>query len=140
MNSLLAVLILGVGSRLIAFDHVDAIELNHFYDAKGRAIYDQVIFREWQRSTGRFHVRQWTLIDDRDPISKRPLKNEETGLYSVEYHDTDAKTSRKVVSRVFKESWTQIDPEREDKKAFPESLRYSLSKKKQPNEPVFSED
>jgi hypothetical protein len=140
MNSLVIALVFGVGFSFIAFEHVDAIELNHFFDAKGRLVYDQVIFREWQPSTGRFHVRQWTLIDDRDPISKRPLKNEQTGIYSVEYFDADAKATRKVVSRVFKESWTQHDPEREDKKAFPESLRFALSKKIKPSEQVFSED
>jgi hypothetical protein len=140
MNNLAIALIIGVGSQFIAFDHVDAIELNHFYDTKGHLVYDQVVFRHWHKSTGRFHVRQWTLIDDRDPISKRPIKNEQTGVYSVEYFDTDAKTTRKVVSRVFRESWTQTDPEREDKKALPESLRYSLSKKKQPNEQPVSED
>ena len=67
-------------------EHVDAIELNHSFDARGRLIYDQLIF--WER----------------------------------------------IVSRLFRESWTQIDPEREDKSRHPESLRIELVKRKRVDE------
>lgn len=136
-NSLLA-LVLGVGfsSQFIAFEHVDAIELSHFYDAKGRLIYDQVIFWDRTPTTGKMEVRSWCLVEDRNEQTRRPIKNEQNGLYSVEYYDTDSKTIRKVVSRIYRESWSQSDPERENKKTFPESLRVALAKKNQPNGPI----
>jgi hypothetical protein len=109
-----------------AEEYVDLIELNHFYDHQGRHVYDQVIFYEQPPETGRFQVRAWCLIEDRDNLSRRPVKNVETQLYQVDWFDNDQRLVRKITSRSFRESWTQIDPERANKKILEERSRIAL--------------
>lgn len=110
-------------------EYVDCIKLNHFYDAKGRLVYDQVVFYEWTPTTGKFQVRAWCLVEDREHLNRRPVKNEETGIYESEYADSNTRLNRRVQSRLFWESWSQSDPERENKRVFPECLRIELVKK-----------
>ena len=109
-----------------AEEYVDLIELNHFYDHQGRHVYDQVIFYEQPPETGRFQVRAWCLIEDRDNLSRRPVKNAETQLVQVDWFDNDQRLLRKITSRSFRESWTQIDPERVNKKVLEERSRIAL--------------
>jgi hypothetical protein len=116
-------------SKETVSESVDLIELNHFYDKMGQIIYDQVIFYEKAPENGRFRVRAWCLADDREHPNRRPVKSETTGFYHVDWRDTDAKLLRHIKSRLLRETWTQADPEREDKKQLHESLRRSLIKK-----------
>ncbi len=109
-----------------AEEYVDLIELNHFYDHQGRHVYDQVIFYEQPPETGRFQVRAWCLIEDRGNLSRRPVKNVETQLVQVDWFDNDQRLVRKITSRSFRESWTQIDPERANKKILEERSRIAL--------------
>jgi hypothetical protein len=109
-----------------AEEYVDLIELNHFYDHQGRHVYDQVIFYEQSPETGRFQVRAWCLIEDRDNLSRRPVKNVETQRYQVDWFDNDQRLVRKITSRSFRESWTQIDPERANKIILEERSRIAL--------------
>lgn len=107
-------------------EYVDLIELNHFFDQQGRLVYDQVVFYERAPETGRFQVRAWCLVEDREHLNRRPVKNQETELYQVDWFDTDQRFLRKITSRLFRESWTQVDPERSNKKFHDERLRISL--------------
>ena len=109
-----------------ADEYVDLIELNHFYDQQGRLVYDQVIFYERAPETGRFQVRAWCLVEDRDCLNRRPIKNQQTDLYQVDWYDTDQRLLRKITSRLYRESWTQIDPERVNKKLHDERSRISM--------------
>ena len=109
-----------------ADEYVDLIELNHFYDQQGRLVYDQVIFYERAPETGRFQVRAWCLVEDREDLNRRPVKNYQTQLYQVDWFDTDQRILRKVTSRLYRESWTQVDPERANKKVHDERLRISM--------------
>jgi hypothetical protein len=110
-------------------EHVDAIELNHNFDGRGRLIFDQVIFWERTPTTGRFQVRAWCMVDDRDVVNRRPIQTD-NGLYECVIVDSDQRLVRRIVSRVYRESWTQNDPERDDRKHHAESLRVSLVKRK----------
>lgn len=107
-------------------ESVACIELNHFYDKCGKLVYDQVIFYDQSPDTGRFRVRAWCLAEDREWLDRRPVKNQETGFYQVDWYDSDKRVQRKLISRIFRESWTQIDPERADKQHHDERLRISL--------------
>ena len=107
-------------------EFVDLIELNHFYDQRGRLVYDQVIFYERAPETGRFQVRAWCLVEDREGLNRRPVKNYETQLYHVDWFDTDQRLLRKITSRLYRESWTQIDPERANKKIHDERSRIAM--------------
>jgi hypothetical protein len=128
-----AILITLLSIRLASPGHtsecVDLIELNHFYDAQSRLVYDQVIFYGRAPETGRFQVRAWCLVEDREELNRRPVKNEETGLYQVDWFDTDQRLRRKITSRLFRESWSQVDPERANKRILDERLRLSLVKR-----------
>lgn len=114
-------------------DRVGLIELNHQYSYAGRYTYSQIIFWEFDPSTRRKHVRDWTLLEPSSPIEKCPLKNIDTGIIESKWID-DKGVSRVVTSPDFLESWTQEDPERMDKKRWHESRREGLTqpKKKHP--------
>ena len=123
----------------LAEEVVDLIELNHFYDQQGRLVYDQVIFYERAPESGRFQVRAWCLVEDRECLNRRPIKNQQTQLYQVDWFDSDQRLLRKITSRLYHESWTQVDPERTNKKIHDERLRISLiqsPKKLIPIEPL----
>ncbi len=70
------VLAISLASRI---ESVDLIELNHIYDRKGQLSFDQVVFWERSPATGRFQVRAWCMVDDREELNRRPVKSEETG-------------------------------------------------------------
>ena len=108
-------------------ESVDLIELNHQYDKQGRLVFDQVVFWERTPTTGRFQVRTWCMVDDREELNRRPIKSEATGLWVVDWKDTDKRVIRSISSRLFRESWTQNDPERDDKKHHDERLRVLLA-------------
>lgn len=128
MIALLLVVILSIFERLAntAAECVDLIEMNHFYDRCGRLVFDQVIFYERAPETGRFQVRAWCMADDREHLNRRPIRNEITGRYQVDWFDSDKRLTRRISSKLFRESWTQVDPERENKKLLDERLRVSL--------------
>ncbi len=113
------------GNR-VTNEQVDLIELNHFFDPRGQHVYDQVIFYQVAPETGKFHVRAWCLVEDRESLSRRPIKNQNTEQYQVEWYDNDHRILRRIKSQQFRESWTQIDPERVDKKILEERSRLSL--------------
>jgi hypothetical protein len=107
-------------------EYVDLIELNHFYDPRGVFVYDQVIFYERSPETGVFRVRAWCLVEDREILNRRPIKNVQSQLYQVDWYDHDNRLLRKIRSHIFRESWTQIDPERLNKQVHEERLRLAL--------------
>ena len=130
---IILIALLSVPIAFSTHEHVDAIELNHFHDQRGHLVYDQVIFWERTPVNGRFQVRAWCLVDDRETMNRRPIQND-NGLYECFMVASSERLTRRIVSRVFRESWTQTDPEREDKKRHPESLRIELVKRKRVDE------
>jgi len=115
----------GTKSR-VAEESVDLIELNHFHDPCGRHVYDQVIFYQIAPETGQFRVRAWCLVEDRESLSRRPTLDPATGIARVEWWDDQQQILRRLKSPQFRESWTQIDPERQDKTKWDERTRLSL--------------
>lgn len=105
---------------------VDLIELNHYYDDLGRHQYDQVIFYEWSPDFCRFHVIAWTLVEK--DLRKIPSKLPGSGDYAVHWYDRDARVQRQVLSRLYRETWTQSDPERSNKRWMEEKDRLCLAK------------
>ncbi len=140
-NLILAVVIIvGSSSQLFATnsnlllltkpvtEHVDLIEQNHFHDENGKPVYDQVIFYEWCASSGKYFVRHWRLLDHKKFPQCWPLQNHMSGSYYCRWFDDDTKFffERKITSKLFRETWTQVDPERVNKKLLDERLRTSL--------------
>ena len=103
---------------------VDLIELNHFFDDLGRHAYDQVIFFEWSEEYLRYDVIAWCLVEHQD--GRIPVLQPASGEHVVRWYDRDGKVHREVRSKLYRETWTQIDPERANKQLLEEKHRISL--------------
>jgi hypothetical protein len=112
-------------------ESVDLIELNHFYDDLGRHTYDQVIFYEWSVEYLRYHVIAWCLVED--DHSRLPTQLPGSRETQVRWYDRDVRRHREVRSKLYRETWTQTDPERDNKKLLEEKYRISLLRA--PNRP-----
>jgi hypothetical protein len=119
-------LLLGSGSfhALPIREHVDLIELNHKHDERGCHTFSQVIFWERSVANGKYRVRDWVMVDDRESLCSVPSK--QGGIYVSTFVRNGIFYS--VRSLLFRESWTQTDPEIEDSKKNPKHLRRLLSK------------
>ena len=106
-----------------AAESVDLIEVNHFYDDLGRHVYDQVIFYEWAQDVGQHHVRAWCLLDN---PARTPFKSYQTDRWQIIWYDRDQRMTREIQSEHFRETWSQVDPERANKKLLDEKLRTAL--------------
>lgn len=129
-NLVTLLLLLATGNATVRSqiaEHVALIELNHFYDASGKPVYDQVMFYELAPETGRFQVRAWCLVEDREQLNRRPVRDQVTDLVTVDWYDVDRRVRRRITSKLFRESWTQSDPERDNKRVHPEKLRIGLA-------------
>jgi hypothetical protein len=133
------ILLLVIGSFSYTEESCDKIELNHFHDIKGDPVYDQLIFYEYYHPDNQYYVRGWTLLDSKDK-TKRFIKNYKADLYTLTWDTGDG--HRKISSNKFVESWTQIDPERQNKKLLDERLRKEfvrVIKEKKPEPSVYNE-
>jgi len=117
-------LLFGIGS-VSCSETVDCIELNAFFDGKGKLCFEQVIFWEFSRTSGFPEVRAWRMVSDNDLHNRRPVKSESTGLWVSEW--TEQGRRYRIVSRQYRESFTQIDPEVLDRKKLPDAERKGLS-------------
>jgi len=99
-------------------ERVDMVELNHFHDSNGKFCFSQVIFWRWDHVEGNYHVGEWRMIEGVS-INPRPDK------CTVKWKEHSG-IERLVIAKHFRESWTQIDPERMDKNGHPESERIGL--------------
>lgn len=116
----------GVGMFLILFylpvaeDRAELVEINHFYSEDGMKTFDQVIFYDWDDKACRFQVVDWRLIKKGFQCSKDVDRN----LFVTTWLDHDQ--HRKVVSPLFRETWTQVDPELQERHVFPQDRRRKL--------------
>ncbi len=100
---------------------VDLIELNHFVDDEGREVFRQLIFYDWSKSQHRFHVRAWRLVKYESQLPQRRWNPDH---YQCTWHDDGL--LRQVVAPQMRETWTQQDPERVNRKYLPEDQRAPL--------------
>jgi hypothetical protein len=140
-------------------DHVDMVEINHFYNEQGALVFDQVIYWDWNGAEGRFEVVDWRLIKNaraelteaerfklqqiqpvmmikdgsqvRMPVvpewigsPKVPIKR--AGICKSIFWDGDQ--LREVTCGFVRETWTQHDPELQDRNKLPRQHRRLLSK------------
>ncbi|MGI9470154.1 MAG: hypothetical protein ACR2NZ_01390 [Rubripirellula sp.] len=121
-----SLILMGVapGSRSdsgVVRQRVDLIELNHFVDEEGREVFRQVIFYDWSKTHGRFHVRAWRLVKQESQIPQR-LWN--PNRYQCTWHDDGL--LRQVWAPKLRETWSQKDPERVNRSLLPEDRRIPL--------------
>lgn len=128
MLLLILIILSVIKADLTARDDCDLVELNSFFDCNARHVYDQIIFYEWSPSLNRYHVRAWVLSEG----DKQPTKRYSDDKYIVRYTDRDSNLPRVIVSPHYRRSWTQIDPERANKKLLDESERHGFVKRLPP--------
>ena len=110
----------------VAVDRVDLIEINHYYDDKGRHVLDQIIFYDWCAEEGRFQVRDWRMLKRTSQI---PFRDYRTNDYVAIWHDPhDGEVLRRVSAKSLRETWTQYDPEIAERDHLPKEKRKKLLK------------
>jgi len=80
------------------------VEVNHYHNATGQHVLDQVIFYDWSAQLKRYDVREWRLIQSE---SMYPVQRGRG--YVVRWHDDGI--MREVIARAKRETVTQHDPE-----------------------------
>ena len=115
MIAILLVIALTLPSNLVpeGRNSVDLIELNHNYDRNGCPVFDQVILWDLDPASGKYHVRAWVLCE--------PYPVMINGVWVFRHQGAC------VRSRMYRESWTQFDPERADQRFLHESERIKLN-------------
>ncbi len=103
-------------------DHVDLIEVNHYHDAHGRHVFDQLIFYDWSRQKRRFDVRAWRLIKADNQLPRRAHRS---GHWIVRWHDDGV--LREVTATNRRETWTQHDPELIERESLAQEQRLELT-------------
>ena len=114
---------------LVSTDAADVIELNHFYDGDGRPVFDQVIFWQWHADEDAYRVRAWRLWKTPAQTPWRDWGSHSVGGlrggYVTAWFDGDR--LRVVRATSFRETWTQHDPELEDREFLPVHERPGLA-------------
>lgn len=122
MPTLLLLAALAVIPRApVAADKVDLLEINHYYDDNGREVFTQAILYDWCDAECRHQVRAWRLLKD---TAARPLPDRNRGGYFVIWADGD--TLRRVAAEYTRETWTQHDPELNERSILPRENRKEL--------------
>ena len=126
MDALLSIMLFvamssGSANPLVAEQQVDLIELNHFMDDNGRHVFDQVVFYEWVESKKKFRVIAWRMV--KRP-SQLPVRTWDPPGWQCVWKDDQI--MRSISAPSFRETWTQQDPERINRRYFAESDRPEL--------------
>ncbi|MCA9133069.1 MAG: hypothetical protein KDA45_07930, partial [Planctomycetales bacterium] len=66
----------------------------------------------------------WSLIEN--DLNRMPRRLAGSGEYAVRWFDRDAKIQRQVQAKLYRETWSQVDPERANKRLIEEKHRLSL--------------
>jgi hypothetical protein len=106
-------------------ESVDLIELNNKYSKDGKHTFTQVIFWERHPGDGKYHVRDWYLVEERESLNGIPVRNAKSDRWDSVF--VKQGVYHHVTSKLFKESFTQFDPEVEDKRKWPSEMRRPLS-------------
>ena len=107
----------------VALEQVDLVEINHYYDQRGKLVLDQIIFYEWCAERCRYQVRDWRLLKSANQL---PRRNRHGNDYVAVWRD--GQLLRKVHARAVRETWTLYDPEVADRENLPKNRRRKFSK------------
>ena len=105
----------------VSTDTADIIEVNHYYDANGKHVFDQVIFWDWHDDDCTFRVAAWRFLK---PENHFPRRDPVRGGYVHIWKDEGR--LRCVRSKWFRETWTQYDPEVNDREFLTQRMRRGL--------------
>ena len=125
MGTLVLLLALAAGPSEAATikETVDLVEVNHFFDERGKRVFDQAIFYDWCPLEGRYQVRAWRLLKSKGQFPARDWKR---GGYAAIWNDGDV--LRWIRAPVLRETFTQYDPELCEREVLPKERRHELRK------------
>lgn len=123
MKTMLLLLLLIVPREDVKRDRFDTLEVNHYYDSCGRLVFDQLIVWRFCRVREIEVCEAWRLI-------KTPGMRPEFQWHREEWSSlfTDGDLVREVCAPRFRETWTQVDNELENRELYPKEKRRELSK------------
>ena len=96
----------------------DVQHVNHTYDEDGKHVFTQIMYQDWR---GEYLVQDWRML--KHP-AQRPVYSHQRKRWEAVWFD--GQLLRKTVSPAFRESWTQHDPEVENRKLHPVECRSKL--------------
>lgn len=106
----------------VAKQRIDLIELNHFLDDTGRHVFDQLVFYEWNAEQAAYRVIAWRMVKRNSQLPQRTWRPHG---YKCVWQDEGV--MREIWAPAFRETWSQSDPERENRKKFSENRRPELA-------------
>ena len=89
----------------------DLLEINHYMPC-GKIQFTQAIAWDWSPEYRRFHAQDWAMVG---------RWSHHAGI--VTFSSPEASSRVLVRCRLFRETWTSVDPERENQELFPISER-----------------
>lgn len=112
---------------IVARDRVDITEVAHFYDDRGKLVFDQLVWWDFFPNRNRFHVVAWRMLKAPEHC---PQREHASGDYVTRWWDDSVGYTglREVRSKAFRETWEQVDVELIDREAFPRECRRELSR------------
>lgn len=109
--------------EVVVREKVDLIEVNHFFDERGKLVLDQIIFYDWSPEESRYQVCAWRLLKCSTQLPRRDARR---GGFVTIWQDGSA--LRKIRSPSVRETWTLYDPEVADREFLPKDRRRELRK------------
>lgn len=97
----------------------ELMELNHSVSCDGVSRFDQVILWRWSPDYRRWEVQYWAMVGTTGSVAEYPA------AVGKRYECRLTNNGRRVLmrSKLFRETWTDIDPERENIRLFPVQMR-----------------
>jgi hypothetical protein len=143
-------------------DRVTLVEVNHHYNGEdGKLVFDQVIWYDWNARESRYDVVDWRLLKGvrgeireadrlahwKDPKNVPPPDPVWLGGHAAPFPDSRLHVSlwhdeksrgvlRKVIARLYRETWTIYDPELIEREILPQESRRKLSEVHKRTQPV----
>jgi hypothetical protein len=110
-------------NRTAIADSVDVIEINHYLNAAGETLLDQIIFWDFCPCRARYVVRSWRSLKSPSQIPYRAAEK-----FEVCWRDNrDGCVLRKVRANSVRETWTDYDPETANQEVVDRNCRRELS-------------
>lgn len=93
-------------------ERCDLLEINHLYDGEGREVFTQNIAWDWHPRHGKHHVACWSLCKE-----QQARFDFTTGEWVLRLKEKEFRAP------TWRETWTMVDPEREDCETWPKEWR-----------------
>jgi hypothetical protein len=114
----LLILLGGASSKSEGYtETVDLIELNHYAES-----FNQVIFYRWSPDYRRYDVVAWIIAEG----NRYPTRDHNRMDTVIRWFDRDAGAYREVRAKMFRETWSDNDPERASRSLLGEKDRMGL--------------